>query len=226
MQKIIDKLFALQDKAYGDFQSKIVPNIPRHKMIGVRMPLLKKIAKEMLRNDEYKTFLKDLPHQYYEENTIHAIIISNLKDLDEVIQEIDQFLPYLDNWATSDALCPKVFASDPDRIFEKVKEWINTGKEYYMRFGVVTLLNFYLKDNFNSEINKLVASISSDKYYVNMAIAWYFSYALIFRYDQTISLFEKKKLSPWIQNKAIQKAIESYRITVEKKDYLRGLKIK
>lgn len=226
MQKIIDELFILQDKTYGDFQSKIVPNIPRDKIIGVRMPLLKKIAKEMLRNGEYKTFLQDLPHQYYEENTIHTIIISNLKDLDEVIQEIDQFLPYLDNWATSDALCPKVFAKDPNRVFEKVKEWIGTGKEYYMRFGVVTLLNFYLKDNFNSGINKLVASINSDKYYVNMAIAWYFSYALIFRYDQTISLFEKKKLSPWIQNKAIQKAIDSYRITVEKKDYLRSLKIK
>ena len=226
MKKLIDRLYALQDTKYRDFNSKIVPNVDIDKMIGIRIPELRKIAKEMVKNGEYKLFIVELPHNYYEENILHSCILSLLSDIDEVIEEIDKFLPYIDNWAVDDALSPKVFKKYPDRILDKVKEWINKKDEYAVRFGVVTLLNFYIKDNFNEEINDLVCSIKSDDYYVNMAIAWYFSYALIFQYDKTISIFEKRLLTPWVHNKSIQKAIESFRISNDVKDYLKTLKIK
>lgn len=226
MKKLIDRLYALQDTKYRDFNSKIVPNVDIDKMIGIRIPELRKIAKEMVKNGEYKLFIVELPHNYYEENILHSCILSLLSDIDEVIEEIDKFLPYIDNWAVNDALSPKVFKKYPDRILDKVKEWTNEKDEYTIRFGVVTLLNFYIKDNFNEEINDLVCSIKSDDYYVNMAIAWYFSYALIFQYDKTISIFEKRLLTPWVHNKSIQKAIESFRISNDVKDYLKTLKIK
>lgn len=226
MKKLIDRLYALQDTKYRDFNSKIVPNVDIDKMIGIRIPELRKIAKEMVKNGEYKLFIVELPHNYYEENILHSCILSLLSDIDEVIEEIDKFLPYIDNWAVDDALSPKVFKKYPDRILDKVKEWTNEKDEYTIRFGVVTLLNFYIKDNFNEEINDLVCSIKSDDYYVNMAIAWYFSYALIFQYDKTISIFEKRLLTPWVHNKSIQKAIESFRISNDVKDYLKTLKIK
>lgn len=226
MKKLIDRLYALQDTKYRDFNSKIVPNVDIDKMIGIRIPELRKIAKEMVKNGEYKLFIVELPHNYYEENILHSCILSLLSDIDEVIEEIDKFLPYIDNWAVDDALSPKVFKKYPDRILDKVKEWTNEKDEYTIRFGVVTLLNFYIKDNFNEEINDLVCSIKSDDYYVNMAIAWYFSYALIFQYDKTISIFEKRLLTPWVHNKSIQKAMESFRISNDVKDYLKTLKIK
>ena len=226
MKRLITELYSLQDIEYRNFNSKIIPNVDIDKMIGIRIPELRKIAKEMVKTGEYKKFIKELPHTYYEENTLHSCILSLIKDIDELIWEIDKFLPYIDNWATTDALSPKVFKKYPDRILDKVKEWINKKDEYAVRFGVVTLLNFYLDDNFSEEINDLVSSINRDEYYINMAIAWYFSYALIYQYDKTIYLFEEKKLSPWIHNKAIQKAIESFRINNNIKEYLKTLKIK
>ena len=226
MKKLITELYSLQDIEYRNFNSKIIPNVDIDKMIGIRIPELRKIAKEMVKTGEYKDFIKELPHTYYEENTLHSCILSLIKDIDELIWEIDKFLPYIDNWATTDALSPKVFKKYPDRILDKVKEWINKKDEYAVRFGVVTLLNFYLDDNFSEEINDLVSSINRDEYYINLAIAWYFSYALIYQYDKTIYIFEEKKLSPWIHNKAIQKAIESFRINNDIKEYLKTLKIK
>ena len=226
MKRLITELYSLQDIEYRNFNSKIIPNVDIDKMIGIRIPELRKIAKEMVKTGEYKKFIKELPHTYYEENTLHSCILSLIKDIDELIWEIDKFLPYIDNWATTDALSPKVFKKYPNRILDKVKEWINKKDEYAVRFGVVTLLNFYLDDNFSEEINDLVSSINRDEYYINMAIAWYFSYALIYQYDKTIYIFEEKKLSPWIHNKAIQKAIESFRINNDIKEYLKTLKIK
>ena len=226
MKKIVDKLFLYQDLKYRDFHSSLIPNIEKNRFIGVRTPQLRKIAKEMIKDGSYREFVKGLPHYYYEENTLHSCILSLYKDLDELILELDKFLPYINNWATCDLLSPKIFKKDSDCILDKVKEWINTKDVYSIRFGIVTLLSFYLDDNFSDEINEIVLSIKSNEYYVNMAIAWYFSYALIKQYDYTIGIFKNNKLDVWVHNKAIQKAIESYRISNDTKEYLRSLKRK
>lgn len=226
VDKIVKQLFQNQDLKYKDFHSSLIPNIEKERFIGVRTPILRKLAKDMVKDGSYKEFIKELPHYYYEENTLHSCILSLLKDLDELIIEIDKFLPYIDNWATCDLMGPKAFKKDPDRILNKVKEWIHTKDVYSIRFGIVTLLNFYLDDFFSKEINEIVLKIKSDEYYVNMAIAWYFSYALIKQYDKTINIFEMYKLDKWVHNKSIQKAIESFRISDDKKIYLRSLKIK
>ena len=221
-----EELFKYQDLKYRDFHSSLVPNISKERFIGVRTPVLRKLAKDMIKDGSYKSFIKDLPHYYYEENTLHSCILSLFKDLDELIRELDIFLPYIDNWATCDLLRPKAFEKDLDRIKEKVKEWTNTKAVYSIRFGIVTLLSFYLDESFSEDINNIVLDIKHDDYYVNMAIAWYFSYALIKQYDFTIDIFKMNKLDKWVHNKSIQKAIESYRINNEKKCYLRSLKLR
>lgn len=226
MKKVIDNLFLNQDLKYRDFHRSLVSNIEKERFIGVRTPVLRSLAKEMIRDGSYQEFIKELPHYYYEENTLHSCILSLFKNLDELLIELDKFLPYIDNWATCDLLRPKIFEKDPDRILNKVKDWINTKDNYSIRFGIVTLLSFYLDNNFSNEINNLVLSIKSSNYYVKMAIAWYFSYALIKQYDLTIYIFENKVLDKWIHNKSIQKALESYRVEEKTKDYLRSLKIK
>jgi len=222
----MDSLFLNQDLKYKEFHSSLVPNIGKDRFIGVRTPVLRKMAKEMFQDGSYKEFIRELPHYYYEENTLHSCILSNFKDLELLIEELDRFLPYIDNWATCDLLSPKVFKKDYDRTLDKVKEWINTKDVYSIRFGIVTLLKFYLDDNFKDEINEIVLNINSSEYYIKMAIAWYFSYALIKQYDKTIDIFKDKRLDKWVHNKSIQKALESYRIDETRKSYLRGLKIK
>ena len=226
MKKVVDTLFLNQDLKYKDFHSSLIPNVSKDRFIGVRTPILRKMAKEMINDGSYIEFINELPHYYYEENTLHACILSLFKDLDLLIFELDKFLPYIDNWATCDLLRAKAFAKDLDRIKDKVKEWINTKDVYTIRFGIVTLLSFYLDDYFSDDINELVLNIKSDDYYVNMAIAWYFSYALIKQYDRTIYIFERCLLDKWIHNKSIQKAIESYRIDDTSKNYLRSLRFK
>lgn len=226
VDKIVKILFQNQDLKYRDFHSSLVPNVEKERFIGVRTPVLRKLAKEMVKDGSYKDFIKELPHYYYEENTLHSCILSLLKDLDELINELDNFLSYIDNWATCDLLRPKAFEKDQKRILDKVKEWIHTKDIYSIRFGIVTLLSFYLDEFFCKEINEIVLNIKSDDYYVNMAIAWYFSYALIKQYDMTIDIFKMYKLDKWVHNKSIQKAIESFRISDNKKIYLRSLKVK
>lgn len=226
MDKIVKILFQNQDLKYRDFHSSLVPNVEKERFIGVRTPVLRKLAKEMVKDGSYKDFIKELPHYYYEENTLHSCILSLLKDLDELINELDNFLSYIDNWATCDLLRPKAFEKDQKRILDKVKEWIHTKDIYSIRFGIVTLLSFYLDEFFCKEINEIILNIKSDDYYVNMAIAWYFSYALIKQYDMTIDIFKMYKLDKWVHNKSIQKAIESFRISDDKKIYLRSLKVK
>ncbi len=226
MKKVIDTLFLNQDLKYRDFHSSLVPNVDKDKFIGVRTPVLRSMAKEMIKDGSYKEFIKELPHYYYEENTLHSCILSLYKDLDELLIELDSFLPYIDNWATCDLLRPKAFEKDQERILDKVKEWTHTKDVYSIRFGIVTLLSFYLDDYFIDEINDIVLDIKSNDYYINMAIAWYFSYALIKQYDRTIDIFKEKRMDKWLHNKSIQKALESYRIDEVKKNYLRSLKIK
>ena len=213
MERIIKYLFDNQDLKYREFNSKLIPNINKDKIIGVRTPVLRKYANEIKDCEYIEEFLNELPHKYQEENILHGIILS-LKYKD------------IDIWAITDIISPKLFKKYPDKVYEKIKIWINSDLEYVVRFGVVCLLQFYLDENFRFEELELVKSIDSDYFYVNMAIAWFYSFALIKQYDTTIGYFEDKKLNKWIHNKSIQKAIESYRISDDRKEYLRSLKIK
>ena len=226
--EIIDKfLFDNQDLKYKEFNSKLIPNISRDKIIGVRIPLLRKFAKEIKDCDYIEEFLNELPHKYHEENILHGIILSlKYKDIDILIDKLNNFLMYVDNWAVTDTISPKLFKKYPDKVYEMIKKWINSEYEYVIRFGVVTLLQFYLDDNFRLEEIELVSNIDCGYFYVKMAISWFYSFALIKKYDDTVKYFENRLLDKWIHNKSIQKAIESYRISEDKKDYLRSLKMK
>lgn len=227
MDIIQKQLFELQDLEYREFHVKLMPNIDREKIIGVRTPALRKLAKQIAREDYAIDFLKELPHQYYEENNLHAALINILyKDVEALLYEVERFLPYVDNWATCDMMSPKCFKKDLNLVYKHVGKWLNSKDTYTVRFGIVTLLQFYLDDAFEVKMLDEVANIKSEEYYINMAIAWYFSFALIKQYDVTIPCFEKQILEKWTHNKAIQKAIESRRISEEKKKYLRNLKIK
>ena len=226
MNDITKKLFELQDKTYRDIQISIIPNINPDTIIGVRCPLIRSYAKELVKTNNYKSFLEDLPHKYFDENQLHSSIITEIKDYDECIKYINEFLPYVDNWATCDQLIPKVFKKNSDKLITNIKKWINSKDAYAIRFGVGTLMRYCLNENFREEHLKLVSNIKSDEYYVNMMRAWYFATALAKQYESTIPFIENKKLDVWTHNKTIQKSIESYRITNEHKEYLRSLKIK
>ena len=225
MKNITDKLFKLQDKKYQELQYKIIPNIDNSTIIGVRTPEIKKLAKEVFKED-YKSFLEELPHKYFDENQLHAFIISEIKDFNECIDYINKFLPYIDNWATCDTLIPKAFKKNTDKLIIEVKKWIKSKEDYTIRYGIGTLMRFYLNDEFKEEYLELVSKIKSNEYYVNMMIAWYFATALAKQYDSTIEYIESNKLDTWVHNKTIQKAVESYRITDKQKNYLKTLKRK
>ena len=220
-------LFDNRDLEYKDFNSKLIPNIDKDKIIGVRMPVIRKIAKNIVNNNYIDEFLSELPHKYQEEKVLHGILLTmKYKNIDVLLDKLDVFLVYVDNWAITDVISPKIFKKYPDKVYDRIKIWVNSNHEYVIRFGIVSLLQFYLDDNFRLEELELVRNINSDYFYVNMAIAWFYSFALIKRYDDTIIYFENRCLDKWIHNKSIQKAIESYRISDDKKKYLRSLKIK
>ena len=227
MKTIVDNLFDMQDLRYRSFVAKLTPSVNIDNIIGVRTPQLRAYAKELHNNPAKYTFLKQLPHRYYEENNLHGMLIQNIsKDINEVLQYVNNFLPYIDNWATCDTLSPKIFRKYPDIVRENIASWIRSSHTYTIRFAIVTMLQFMLDEHFEQSDLGLVAQLKSDEYYVNMAIAWYYSYALIKQYASTIPLFESQLLDKWVHNKAIQKAIESYRIPDERKEYLRQLRIK
>ena len=226
--EVIEKiLFDYQDLEYKEFTSKLIPNIDKDKIIGVRIPIIRKIAKDIACCEYVNDFINEIPHKYHEENILHGIILLiKYKDIDILLNELDKFLVYVDNWAVTDTISPKLFKKYPDKVYEYINKWINSKYEYMIRFGVVSLLQFYLDDNFKTEVLEIVRKIESDYFYVNMAIAWFYSFALIKQYDVTIKYFEEKRLSKWIHNKSIQKALESFRISDDRKEYLRSLKIK
>jgi len=217
----------MQDTVYREFNCKIVRTVNIENMIGVRSPQMKMLVKEFAKDDDKYLFLSELPHQYYEENNLHAAIVSSIsKDINVVMKYVEEFLPYIDNWATCDCFSPKIFKKYPDLVYEKIQQWIKSNHTYTVRFGIVSLLQFFLDDNFKPEINDLVLSVKSDEYYINIAIAWYFSYALIKQWDASIYIIENKIMSKWLHNKSIQKAVESFRITDDRKEYLKSLRIK
>ena len=226
MSSIQNDLFKLQDIEYRDFQIKLIPGYSTNSVIGVRTPELRKYSKKLIKENNYLSFLDELPHKYFDENQLHGFIISEIKDYDTCITYLNKFLPYVDNWATCDQTSPKVFKKHHKELLKHIKIWIKSKKTYTIRFGIGMLMQHFLDEYFKEEYLELVSNIKSDEYYVNMMIAWYFATALAKQYEKTIPYIENKKLDVWTHNKAIQKAVESYRITQEQKDYLRGLKIK
>ena len=226
VEYIRDELFKLQDIKYRDFNAKLIPNIDVETMIGVRSPEMKKLAKKIYKEDSFREFLNDLPHKYYDEYILHVQIINLIKDYEEAIRYIEEILPYVDNWAVCDTLGPKVLKKHPEEVYEKIIKWINDDKTYTIRFGIVTLMSNYLDDYYKKEHLEIISDIKSDEYYINMAIAWYFSYALIKQYEDALEIKKLGKMDKFVHNKSIQKAVESLRVDKETKEYLKTLKKK
>ena len=238
--ELVKRLLAEQDLKYRDFHASLLPNIDKKSIIGVRVPTMRKIAKEFAAGAtpaDLGKFLDKLPHKYFEENQVHLFAVERIKDFDECLHHIEQFLPYIDNWAVCDGKSPKALLKDEARFYAKICEWLKSTKPYTVRFGVNMLMNFFLDERFSKEHLKLVAAINenlfddagraecpTDRYYVQMVIAWYMATALAKQWNATFPYIKGRKLSPWIHAKSIQKACESYRITDEQKKILRGLK--
>ena len=222
--EIQKELFSLQDKEYMKFLSKLTPNVSENTIIGVRIPEIRKLAKKLVKNNEYEDFLKKLPHKYYDENLLHGAIISESKNFEKCIKLLDNFLPFVDNWAVCDTISPKIFKKYKKELIEKIKEWSQSDKTYTCRFGVEMLMTHFLDEDFKKEYLEMVANIHSEEYYVKMVIAWFFATALGKKWDCAVIYLENDRLDVWVHNKTIQKARESLRITNEKKEYLKGLR--
>ena len=221
---ITEELFALQDVFYAAFQAKLTPNIPRELFIGVRVPEARKLAKKLSQKPEAASFLSDLPHTYYDENILHSLLLSEMKDYDSCVVAVDAFLPYVDNWAVCDILSPKIFKKHKAALLEKIKEWSESEKTYTCRFGIEMLLSHFLDEDFKPAYLEIPASVHREEYYVGMIMAWFFATALAKQWDATITYIEEHRLDPWTHNKTIQKARESGRITPKQKEYLKTLK--
>lgn len=224
LTKLQKQLFELQDLKYRDFQSKLMPETDKETVIGIRTPVLRKFAKEFAGTSEAEAFLRQLPHRYYEENNLHMMLITGIKDYEKCMEEIQRFLPCIDNWATCDYPAPKCFARHKDQVLEEAKRWISSGETYVIRYGIGMLMRLFLDEDFSSEYLEMAAAVQSQEYYVNMMIAWYFATALAKQWDATVPYIEQHKLSDWVHRKTVQKAVESYRITPEQKEYLKGFR--
>ena len=226
LDEIRSELFKMQDTAYRDFNSKLIPTVGKESMIGVRTPELRKYAKQLAKREDIEEFLHSLPHKYFDENQLHAFIVSEIKDFKSCVDRVNEFLPHIDNWATCDQLSPKVFKKNHKELITYIKEWLKSDKVYTVRFGIGMLMEHFLDEDFDISYLETVSNIRSDEYYVNMMIAWYFATALAKRYENIIPFIENRRLDIWTHNKAIQKAVESLRISDEKKEFLKNLKIK
>lgn len=224
-KEMLNAIFAARDEEYADFTAKLIPNVPRESIIGVRTPQLRSIAKRFGKNAGIDEFLSALPHEYHEQNLVHAYIAESIGDFDSAVKTIEAFLPYATNWAVCDSMTPRIFAKHTGELLPIIKKWLQSEQSYTVRFGLRMLMCFYLEKEFASEINALAASICSEEYYVNMMQAWYFATALAKQYDSTVPFVEERRLSPWVHNKTIQKAVESFRITAEQKAHLKTLRL-
>ena len=223
--RIQERLWALSDTAYKRFQSNLLPTLSPDSVMGVRTPELRRLAKRLNGSAEAAHFLAALPHQYYDENNLHAALLEHIKDFDTALAEVERFLPYIDNWATCDGFCPKCLRKDPDRFLQRIGKWLTSSHPYTVRYALVRLTAWYLDDPiFTTEILALAAAVESEEYYVKMAQAWFFSIALVKQYETTIPYLTEHRLPVWVHNKAIQKAVESYRPSPETKSYLKTLK--
>jgi 3-methyladenine DNA glycosylase AlkD len=228
IKKIKNELLSMQDKTYKDFHSKLMPTINSNSIIGVRVPVLRDYAKKLFKENSIESlnpFLKNLPHEFYEENNIHAFIIEKINNFDECIFYLENFLPYIDNWATCDMLNPKIFKTNCEKLLEKIYQWINSDSVYTVRFGIGMLMRFFLDEKFETKYLDLVSSINSEEYYINMMRAWFFATALAKQYDQTLPYIKNYSLDKWTHNKTIQKANESFRITKDQKEELKKFRL-
>ena len=223
---IVKRLFGMQDITYREFQASLMPTVDKDKIIGVRTPLLRSFAREIKGSGEAQSFMKVLPHGYYEENNLHGFLIEYIRDIDECISALNEFLPYVDNWATCDSMNPKVLKVYPERTLLEIEKWLSSEHTYTVRYGIKKLMDHYLDEHFDEKYLDTVAGIESDEYYIKMMKAWYFATALAKHYDETVIYLEKKELPLWEHNKTVQKALESYRVSEEHKNELRKLRIK
>ncbi len=224
-EEIRERLFSLQDLKYRDFQIKLIPSVDEETVIGVRTPALKALVKEFARREDVDEFLSVLPHGYFDENQLHAFIISENRDFASCMEQTERFLPFIDNWACCDQLSPGVFRKNRPELLGHIRGWLASDRTYTLRFAVGMLMEHFLDKDFDPEYPALAASVCSGEYYVNMMVAWYFATALAKQYDAALPYFLEQRLSPWTHNRAIQKAVESRRIAPERKEYLKTLKV-
>ncbi|MCI6258453.1 MAG: DNA alkylation repair protein [Spirochaetia bacterium] len=220
-----EQLFLLKDEKFKEFNSKLIPNVNSSAFIGVKTPAIRKFASAFSKQPECLSFLKILPHDYFEEYAVHSALIASMKDFSQALQALEEFLPFIDNWAICDMLKPKIFKKNLDKLLPSIKKWLLSSETYTVRFGIGMLMSFYLDEHFSEEYLELVACVNSEEYYVKMMQAWYFATALAKQWEKTVTYIEEKRLVPWTHNKTIQKAVESFRITDEQKKYLRTLKL-
>lgn len=225
-KEITEKLRELSDGEYRLFQLKLMPGVSEERVLGVRTPELRRFAKELAKDPDIGSFLRDIPHNYYDEMNLHGFIISECRDYEQSVAYVDAILPYVDNWATCDLLSPKAFKKNRDKLMKDIDRWLASDGTYTIRFGIEMLMSHYLDEDFRPEYLEKLTAIHSEEYYVNMMLAWFFATALAKQWDDTVKYIEERRLSVWVHNKTIQKAVESYRITDEQKAYLKGMKIK
>lgn len=224
MKEVLEKLLKYRDEKYQQFQAKLVPNVDPNLILGVKTPDLRNIAKEIFNSDYKEKFLNEIPHKYYEENILHMFVISLIKDFDLCVNYLNKFLKYVDCWPVSDQATPKIFKKNHEKLLPYINEWISSEHIYTARFGIRMLMNEFLDYDFKEEYLEIVANKKGDDYYLKMMIAWYFATALAKQYDSSIKYIENYKLDDWVHNKTIQKAIESFRVSDEYKEYLKSLK--
>ncbi|MBO5495909.1 MAG: DNA alkylation repair protein [Oscillospiraceae bacterium] len=226
MTEVQRKLFALRDEGNRDFVAKLIPTVDKARILGVRTPALRALARDFAKRPEAADFLKELPHFYLEENGLHAFLIERIRDYDDCVAALDAFLPYVDNWATCDSLSPACFKKHHPRLISDARRWLESDRLYTARFGIGVLMAHFLDGDFAPEYLDWVAAIESEEYYLRMMQAWYFATALAKQYDAALPYLTEHRLEPWTHNKTIQKAVESYRITDEQKAYLKTLRRK
>ena len=221
---VSERLAELGSEKYRDFQSKLVPGIPKETILGVKTPDMRKIAKEIRGTKTAEEFLAELPHQYYEENLVHFFLIAMIRDFDECVKAVEIFLPYVDCWPVCDQSTPKVFSKNHEKLLPLIRKWIGSEHVYTVRFGIRMLMNEFLGEDFRPEYLEWVAEITGENYYIRMMIAWFFATALAKKYDESVIYFEEHRLDPWTHKKAIQKAVESFRVSDGHKEYLKTLR--
>ncbi|MCR4961401.1 MAG: DNA alkylation repair protein [Lachnospiraceae bacterium] len=221
---VYKELMKVRDAEYGEFQAKLVPNIPAETIIGVRTPDMRKVAKEVFKSGDREAFLKDLPHKWYEENLVHFFVLAEIKDFEECVRKVEEFLPYVDCWPVSDQATPKSFKKNHGKLLPYIKKWIASDEVYTARFGIRMLMNEFLGEDFKEEYLELVASKEGEDYYLKMMVAWYFATALAKQYDASVKYIEERRLPEWVHKKTIQKAVESFRVSDEHKEYLKSFR--
>ena len=223
MKTVTEHLLALADAGNAAFTARLAPGVDPDRMLGCRIPQLRRLARTLRGTPEAAAFLTQLPHRYYDENNLHGILLGHIRPTGEALDALERFLPHVDNWATCDCFTPKVFKKHRAEVYEKIKQWLGSAETYTVRFGIVTLMD-YLKTDFEKQMLSLVADIRSEEYYINMATAWYFSMALVWQYNAALPYLTEERLDKWTHNKSIQKATESRQIDDKTKEYLRTLK--